>query len=91
MGKGSDWLRQERRNILGHWTAFCVDCGHAQRWFVECEAEVPEVCPACGGAMLRRCPACDAPFSSTFAVACEECGEALREPTLLGMPIRKAP
>jgi ribosomal protein S27E len=39
--------------------------------------------------MLRRCPACSAPFSSTFAVDCEECGTQLREPELLGMRIRK--
>ena len=89
MGKASDWLREERRNVLGHWTAFCLDCGHAQRWFLDLEAEVPETCPGCGGRMLRRCPACSEPFSSTFAVDCEECGAPLREPTLLGMPIRK--
>ncbi len=90
MGKASDWLREERRNVLGHWTAFCLDCGHAQRWFVEFESEVTETCPTCGGAMLRRCPACTAPFSSTFAVDCEECGHALRDPELLGMRIRKS-
>jgi ribosomal protein S27E len=89
VGKASDWLREERRNVLGHWTAFCVGCGHARRWFEEFEAEVPDTCPTCGGTMLRRCPACNAPFSSTFAVDCEECGSALREPTLLGMSIRK--
>jgi ribosomal protein S27E len=89
VGKASDWLREERRNVLGHWTAFCLDCGHAQRWFLDLETEVPETCPGCGGRMLRRCPACAEPFSSTFAVDCEECGAPLREPTLLGMPIRK--
>jgi ribosomal protein S27E len=89
VGKAADWLREERRNVLGHWTAFCVGCGHAQRWFAELEAEVPERCPTCGEAMLRRCPACNERFSSTFAVDCEACGEPLREPTLLGMPIRK--
>ena len=89
MGKASDWLREERRNVLGHWTAFCLGCGHAQRWFLDFESEVPETCPGCGGRMLRRCPACAEPFSSTFAVDCEECGAPLRAPTLLGMPIRK--
>ena len=89
MGKASDWLREERRNVLGHWTAFCLDCGHAQRWFVDFEPEVPDECPSCGGTMLRRCPACAAPFSSTFAVECEECGQALRDGELLGMRIRK--
>ena len=76
--------------MLGHWTAFCLDCGHAQRWFVELEAEVPEACPACGGRMLRRCPGCDAPFSSTFAVDCEACGAPLRPGELHGMRIRRA-
>src|SRR5205085_9126796 len=88
VGKAADWLREERRNVLGHWTAFCVECGAARRWFVDCEDEVPETC-ACGGTMLRRCPACAAPFSSTFAVECEECGAKLREPELLGMRIRR--
>ena len=74
--------------MLGHWTAFCLDCGAARRWFEGDEAEVPETC-TCGGIMLRRCPACNAPFSSTFAVECEECGGQLREPELLGMRIRK--
>jgi hypothetical protein len=84
VGKASDWLREERRNVLGHWSAFCLDCGSARRWFVDFEHEVPEQC-SCGGRMLRRCPA----FSSTFAVDCEECGAPLRDPELLGMRIRK--
>lgn len=88
MGKAADWLREERRNALGHWTALCLDCGAAQRWFEDFELEVPETC-SCGGRMLRRCPACSAPFSSTFAVDCEECGHALRDPEFLGMRIRK--
>ena len=75
--------------MLGHWTAFCLECGAARRWFVELEDEVPETC-RCGGRMLRRCPSCQAPFSSTFAVNCEECGARLRDPELLGIPIRKA-
>ncbi|CAB4682154.1 MAG: hypothetical protein F2663_00075 [Actinobacteria bacterium] len=90
MGKAADWLREERRKVLGSWTAFCLSCGAAQRWFEEHEDEVPETCP-CGGTMLRRCPSCAAPFSSTFAVDCEECGAQLREPTLFGMKIRKDP
>ena len=90
MGKAADWLREERRNVLGHWSAFCLSCGGARRWFVESEDEVPAACPACGGVMLKRCPACDAPFSSTFAVDCEECGGPLRESELLGMKIRRA-
>jgi ribosomal protein S27E len=89
VGKASDWLREERRNVLGHWCAFCLNCGAARRWFEDSEADVPDSCPSCAGVMLRRCPACSAPFSSMFAVACEECGEQLREPELLGMPIRR--
>jgi hypothetical protein len=89
VGKAADWLREERRNVLGHWSAFCLDCGAAQRWFVEFESEVPERC-SCGGLILRRCPSCHAPFSSTFAVDCEECGAALRDSELLGMRIRRA-
>jgi predicted RNA-binding Zn-ribbon protein involved in translation (DUF1610 family) len=91
MGKASDWLREERRNVLGHWTSFCLDCGAARRWFEEFEAEVPSECSECGGRMLHRCPACRAPFSSTFAVDCEECGEPLRPNELFGTPIRKPP
>ena len=89
MGKAADWLREERRNVLGHWTAFCLECGAAQRWFEDFEGEVPDTCSTCGGPMLRRCPQCEAPFSSTFAVDCEECGAKLREPELLGMRIRR--
>ncbi len=88
MGKAADWLREERRNVLGHWSAFCLQGGAARRGFEESEDEVPERC-ACGGRMLHRCPACQAPFSSTFAVDCEECGAKLREPELLGMRIRR--
>ncbi len=89
MGKAADWLREERRNVLGHWSAFCLRCGAARRWFEESESELSSTCASCGGAMLHRCPACDAPFVSTFAVECEVCGTALREPELLGMRIRR--
>ena len=89
MGKASDWLREERRKVLGDWVAFCLRCGAAQRWFEEFEAEVATECATCGGKMLRRCPACDAPFSSTFAVECESCGTKLRENELFGGAIRK--
>ena len=54
------------------------------------EADVPETCPQCGGQMLRRCPSCEAPFSSAFAVECERCGTPLRDPNLFGTPIRRA-
>ena len=89
MGKAADWLREERRKVLGDWAAVCLGCGAAQRWFEEFEVDVPERCAACGGEMLRRCPACNAPFSSVFAVDCECCGEPLRPPELLGVSIRK--
>jgi predicted amidophosphoribosyltransferase len=39
--------------------------------------------------LLRRCPSCNAPFSSIAAVDCEECGEALRANELFGSPIRR--
>jgi DNA-directed RNA polymerase subunit RPC12/RpoP len=89
MGKAADWLREERRNVLGHWTSFCLDCGAARRWFEEFEAELPRDCSHCGGTMLHRCPACSAPFSSTFAVECKQCGEPLRPDRLFGVRIRK--
>jgi rRNA maturation endonuclease Nob1 len=91
MGKAADWLREERRNVLGHWSAVCLRCGAARRWFEEFEAELPDACPSCGGELLHRCPSCSAPFSSTFAVECEVCGGQLREPELFGTRIRKQP
>jgi hypothetical protein len=89
VGKAADWLREERRKVLGDWVAVCVGCGAARRWFEEFEAEVPERCGQCGGAMLRRCPACSAPFSSVFAVECEACRGPLRAPSLFGVRIRR--
>ena len=89
MGKAADWLREERRNVLGHWSAFCLECGAARRWFEDGEADVPETCD-CGGPILRRCPKCEAPFSSTFAVECEECAAPLRSPELHGIRIRRS-
>jgi predicted RNA-binding Zn-ribbon protein involved in translation (DUF1610 family) len=90
LGKASDWLREERRKVLGDWVAFCLQCGAVQRWFEEFEDEVARECPQCGGEMLRRCPACDAPFSSAFAVECESCGTKLRDNELFGSRIRRA-
>ncbi len=89
MGKASDWLREERRKVLGDWVAVCLQCGAARRWFEQFEDEVPRECPQCGGEMLRRCPECDAPFDSVAAVDCKECGAPLRENELFGSPIRK--
>jgi hypothetical protein len=88
--KPPDWLIQERRDTLGHWSAFCVHCGFAQRYFEELEHELPPSCPECGGAFLARCPACEARFASAFAVDCELCGESVRAPDLFGVPIRRA-
>ena len=89
MGKASDWLREERRKVLGDWVAVCLRCGAARRWFEEFEAEVPDECPQCGGELLRRCGSCNAPFDSVAAVACKECGADLRENELFGSPIRR--
>jgi predicted nucleic acid-binding Zn ribbon protein len=89
MGKASDWLREERRKVLGDWVAFCLECGAAVRWFEEFEDRVARDCPQCHGEMLRRCPACDAPFSSVATVLCEECGTKLRENQLFGSRIRR--
>jgi ribosomal protein S27E len=90
VGKASNWLREERRKTLCDWVAFCRACGHAQRYFEESEVELPAACPACGGEMRSRCPACEARFSSAFAVECEACGAALRADEAFGGPIRKA-
>jgi predicted RNA-binding Zn-ribbon protein involved in translation (DUF1610 family) len=90
MGKAADWLREERRKVLGDWAAFCVDCGAVRRWFDEFEAEVGDRCAQCGGEMLRRCPACREPFSSAFAVDCEACGAPLRDRELFGTAIRRS-
>jgi len=89
MGKAADWLREERRKVLGDWVAVCPACGFAQRYFEELAQELPAACPACGGELRARCPACGARFSSVFAVDCEACGAALRPPELEGIPIRK--
>ena len=90
VGKAADWLREERRNVLGHWAAVCLGCGAARRWFEDFEDEMPATCAQCGGELLRRCRVCNAPFSSAFAVDCESCGKPLREPELFGGPIRRA-
>jgi predicted RNA-binding Zn-ribbon protein involved in translation (DUF1610 family) len=89
MGKAADWLRDERRKVLGDWAAFCVDCGAVRRWFEPFEDEVGDECAQCGGTMLRRCPICNAPFASAFAVDCEGCGVQLRDPELFGTRIRR--
>jgi predicted nucleic acid-binding Zn ribbon protein len=88
--KAADWLRQERRKVLGDWVAFCLGCGAAWRWFEDFESEVPATCSQCGGELLRRCPSCGAPFSSLAVVDCEECGAAVRPNELFGSKIRRA-
>jgi ribosomal protein S27E len=90
MGKAADWLREERRKTLGDWVAFCLGCGHAQRYFDTSESEVAAACPTCGGEMRLRCPGCGSRFSSAFAVECEGCGAPLRAPELFGTSIRKS-
>jgi DNA-directed RNA polymerase subunit RPC12/RpoP len=87
--KAADWLRQERRKVLGDWVAFCLGCGAARRWFEEFEAELPTTCPQCGGELLRRCPSCGAAFSSLAVVDCEECGQPVRPNELFGAKIRR--
>ena len=89
VGRAADWLREERRKTLGDWVAFCLGCGHAQRYFEANEADLAPECPTCGGQMRHRCPACGARFSSVFAVECERCGTALRPAELFGSAIRK--
>jgi ribosomal protein S27E len=90
VGKASDWLREERRRTLGDWVSFCVDCGHAQRYFGDTEDQVPAACPQCGGEMRLRCPGCGARIASMFAVTCDECGASLRPSGQYGTEIRKA-
>jgi hypothetical protein len=84
-----NWIQEERRKTLGDWVAFCLACGHTQRYFLEDEAGLPSACPQCGGELRHRCPACDAPIASAFAVACEECEAEVRPPELFGTHIRK--
>jgi ribosomal protein S27E len=89
VGKAADWLREERRKTLGDWVAFCVGCGHTQRYFVDFEHEVPRECPQCGSEVRSKCPKCGARFASAVTVDCESCGATIRPPTLFGARIRK--
>jgi hypothetical protein len=84
-----NWIQEERRKTLGDWVAFCLSCGHVQRYFLEHEAELPEACPQCAGRLLHRCPSCSAPIASAFGVRCEECDAELRPAALFGAAIRK--
>jgi len=89
VGSASDWLREERRKVLGDWVAVCLDCGAARRWFEQFEAELPDECPHCGGELSRRCKSCGAPFSSIAVVDCEECGAPVRSDELFGSKIAR--
>lgn len=84
-----NWIQEERRQTLGDWVAFCLGCGHVQRYFEADEAELPAACPFCAGAMRHRCPACEARLPSAFQVECEECGAELRPNELFGVRIRR--
>jgi predicted amidophosphoribosyltransferase len=84
-----NWIQEERRNTLGHWVAFCVCCGHTQRYFEELEDELPSACPQCGDPLRSHCPACGARFPSAFQIECEECGAEIRPAELFGGAIRK--
>jgi hypothetical protein len=90
VGKAADWLREERRKTLGDWAAFCLRCGFVQRYFEASAAELPRLCPHCGGELRSTCPACGERFSSAFAVDCEACGGPLRPRELFGTPIRRS-
>jgi len=97
------WDRDAVRIEVNHSDREIVDIKQAEqsvtvRTAVACETcqatgaapgSSPHQCPQCGGKMLRRCPSCSAPFSSTFAVDCESCGAQLREPELFGTKIRR--
>ena len=84
-----NWIQEERRKTLGDWVAFCLGCGHTQRYFLEDESELPTECPQCGGELRHRCPSCAAQIPSAFAVECEECGTEIRRSELFGTAIRK--
>jgi predicted RNA-binding Zn-ribbon protein involved in translation (DUF1610 family) len=84
-----NWIQEERRKTLGDWVAFCLACGHTLRYFLDDEASLPSECPQCGGALRHRCPQCEAPIPSAFAVECEECGAPMREAELFGTTIRR--
>lgn len=84
-----NWIQEERRKSLGDWVAFCLRCGHTSRYFLEYEAELAPACPQCGGELRHRCPECEAPIASAFAVRCEDCDAEVRSPELFGSAIRR--
>ena len=84
-----NWVQEERRKTLGDWVAFCLRCGHTLRYFLEGETELARECPQCGGEVSNRCPSCNEPIASAFAVVCEECGASVRASELFGVQIRR--
>src|SRR4029077_7998897 len=78
VGKASDWLREERRKVLGDWVAVCLRCGAGRRWFEQFESEVPDACPECGGELLRRgrARAARAGWGGAVPRRCGACGAA---------------
>lgn len=84
-----NWIQEERREVLGHWVAFCLGCGHTLRYFEEFADDVPRACPQCGGEIRRECQSCHALFPSAFLVECEDCGAPVRPPELFGGRIRR--
>ena len=89
MARRRTWIQEERRKTLGDWVAFCLACGHVQRYFEKLEADMPTECPQCGGPLRSRCPACGERIASAFAIECEACGEALRPDEHFGSRIRR--
>ena len=87
--KRRNWIQEERRKTLGDWVAFCLDCGHTLRYFVELEGELPAACPQCAGEVRRRYPECGERFPSAFQVESEACGAEVRPNALFGGAIRK--
>jgi hypothetical protein len=83
------WIQEERRKTLGDWVAFCLQCGHTLRYFLEDEERLPAQCPQCRGEMRHRCRECASPIASAFAIECEECGAPIRERELFGTTIRR--
>ncbi len=84
-----NWIQEERRKTLGDWVAFCLACGHTLRYFLEDEDALPAHCPQCDGELRHRCPSCEAPIASAFAVTCEECEAPVRPSELFGTAIRR--
>ena len=89
MGKAADWLREERRKTLGDWVAFCLGCGHAQRYFDESEAEVagglPDVRRGDAASLSRLRGAIQLGVRGRV----RRLRAPLRDPELFGTPIRK--